>query len=109
MDFKEYQKKARRTAIYPNLGQNYVYPILGLVGEAGETAEKIKKIIRDKEGKVGEEERVELIKELGDVLWYLTNLSVELGISLDEVATTNIKKLASRLERNKLHGSGDNR
>ena len=46
MDFKTYQKKARETAQYPNLGSNNIYPTLGLVGEAGEVAEKVKKVIR---------------------------------------------------------------
>ncbi len=40
MDFKTYQKKARETAQYPDLGSNNIYPTLGLVGEAGEVAEK---------------------------------------------------------------------
>ena len=48
MDFKTYQKKARETAQYPDLGSNNIYPTLGLVGEAGEVAEKVKKVIRDK-------------------------------------------------------------
>ena len=47
MDFKTYQKQARLTAQYPNLGSNNIYPTLGLVGEAGEVAEKVKKVIRD--------------------------------------------------------------
>lgn len=46
MDFNEYQKKARKTAIYPNIGKNYIYPALGLGGESGEVLEKIKKLIR---------------------------------------------------------------
>ena len=50
MDFKTYQKKARETAQYPNLGSNNIYPTLGLVGEAGEVTEKVKKVIRDKNG-----------------------------------------------------------
>ena len=50
MDFKTYQKKARETAQYPDLGSNNIYPTLGLVGEAGEVAEKVKKVIRDKNG-----------------------------------------------------------
>ena len=38
MDFKTYQNKARKTAMYPNIGSNHIYPTLGLVGEAGEVA-----------------------------------------------------------------------
>ena len=109
MDFEEYQKKSRETAIYPNKGSNFVYPVLGLVGESGEVAEKIKKILRDNNGIVDEEKREEIKKELGDVLWYIAQLATELGLSLDEIARFNIKKLQSRKRRNKLHGSGDNR
>ena len=109
MDFKEYQEKSRKTALYPNIGNNFVYPTLGLAGEAGEVAEKIKKVIRDKEGIIDDATREEIKKELGDVLWYLSQIASELNLSFDEVAEFNIEKLASRMKRGKLHGSGDNR
>lgn len=109
MDFKEYQAKSRKTALYPNIGNNFVYPTLGLAGEAGEVAEKIKKVIRDKEGIIDDATREEIKKELGDVLWYLSQIASELNLSFDEVAEFNIEKLASRMERGKLHGNGDNR
>lgn len=109
MDFKEYQEKSRKTALYPNIGNNFVYPTLGLAGEAGEVAEKIKKVIRDKEGIIDDATREEIKKELGDVLWYVSQLATEIGLSLDDVAEKNIEKLYSRMERGKLHGSGDNR
>ncbi|MDD3170689.1 MAG: nucleoside triphosphate pyrophosphohydrolase family protein [Candidatus Paceibacterota bacterium] len=109
MTFEEYQNQARKTAIYPDLGNNFIYPTLGLVGEAGEIAEKIKKVLRDGNGEITEEKRSELNKELGDVLWYIANLSIELGISLEDIAANNLEKLKSRQERNQLHGSGDNR
>lgn len=109
MTFEEYQKESRKTAVYPNVGENFVYPTLGLVGEAGEVAEKIKKILRDDGGIVSEEKRKEIAKELGDVLWYLAQISSELKLSLEEIAALNIEKLKSRAERGMLHGSGDNR
>lgn len=109
MDFKEYQEKSRKTAIYPKIGENFVYPALGLGDEAGEVLGKIKKIFRDKNGEVSDETKNELKKELGDVLWYLAQLSTELEISLDDVAESNIEKLYSRLDRGTLHGDGDNR
>ena len=109
LTFSEYQKKSRKTAIYPNKGKNFVYPALGLAGETGEVIEKIKKIIRDKKGKVDKEYKEEIKKELGDVLWYIAQLCTELKISLEDVAKTNLEKLYSRMKRGKLHGEGDNR
>lgn len=109
MDFKEYQKKSRRTAIYPNQGKNFIHPTLGLAGEVGEVADKIKKVIRDKNSTLDKETVEELEKELGDVLWYLSQLATELGLSLEEVAQKNLKKLSSRKQRGVLKGSGDNR
>jgi NTP pyrophosphatase (non-canonical NTP hydrolase) len=106
MTFDEYQKESRKTAKYPNIGSNFVYPTLGL---AGEVAEKIKKVLRDKGGVIDEATRREIRKELGDVLWYLTQIGAELGMTLEDIANENIKKLSSRLERGKLNGSGDNR
>lgn len=109
MNFEEYQEKSRVTAKYPNVGDNYVYPTLGLTGEAGEVAEKIKKVIRDKGGKIDEETREAIKKELGDVLWYVSQIASELKISLEDVAAGNISKLYDRMERGKLSGDGDNR
>lgn len=109
MNFNEYQQKARQTAIYPNKDNNFIYPTLGLVGEAGEVAEKIKKVIRDNNGIITQEKKEEIKKELGDVLWYIANLAHELNIDLEDVAEGNIEKLFSRMERDKVHGDGDNR
>ncbi|HEX4799161.1 MAG TPA: nucleoside triphosphate pyrophosphohydrolase family protein [Candidatus Paceibacterota bacterium] len=113
MDFNTYQKKVQETAIYQNVGHNFVYPALGLAGETGEVVEKIKKLIRDNDtydaAVVDVEKRAEIQKEMGDVLWYLAQLSTEFGMSFEDVAQMNIEKLASRKERGVLHGSGDNR
>jgi NTP pyrophosphatase (non-canonical NTP hydrolase) len=97
------------TAIYPNIGNNFIYPTLGLCGESGEVAEKVKKIIRDDNGIISEEKKELLKKELGDILWYISNLASELNLSLDNIAITNIEKLLNRQKRNVLSGSGDNR
>ncbi len=109
MDFNDYQKAAAKTATYPNVGNNYIYPVLGLNGEAGEVAEKIKKVIRQENGIISEERRQEIAKELGDVLWYVAQMASELGLSLGSVAQMNVDKLASRQDRGVLHSSGDNR
>jgi len=109
MDFKEYQTKSRETALYPDKGNNFIYPTLGLCGEAGEVAEKIKKALRDKGGQIDEETKVEIEKELGDILWYLAQIATELNLDFDQIANKNIEKLFSRKERGVLHGNGDNR
>ena len=109
MDFDNYQKEARKTAIYPNKDKNFIYPTLGLVGESGEVAEKIKKILRDKNGNFDHKSKLAIKKELGDVLWYLSNLCDELKFSLDDVAESNLEKLNLRLTRGTISGSGDDR
>ncbi len=109
MDLNTYQTAALQVAIYPNRGSNFVYPALGLVGEAGEVAEKLKKVIRDNEGVLTDPVRDAVAKELGDTLWYLAALAFEMDYDLNEIAQINIDKLNSRKERGVLSGSGDNR
>jgi len=109
MNFETYQINARKTAIYPSLGSNYVYPTLGLVGESGEVAEKVKKVIRDKNGFFDQETLIGLSKELGDVLWYVSNICSELNLSMEDIAQENLNKLKKRSLEGKIKGSGDNR
>ena len=107
MTFDDYQKKALNTLL-PS-ANNIPYVALGLTNEAGEVAGKIKKWIRDNDGDVSALDKKAIADELGDTLWYVAMLAQLLDISLAEVAQGNIDKLASRLERDKLHGTGDNR
>jgi NTP pyrophosphatase (non-canonical NTP hydrolase) len=115
MTFEEYLKKIEGFDLLgdgstTNAGEPaYVAKILGLVGEAGEVAEKYKKVIRDKEGIIGKEDKDLIIKELGDVLWYTAMLAKYLGVSFEDIAIANINKLSSRKERGVQRGSGDNR
>jgi NTP pyrophosphatase (non-canonical NTP hydrolase) len=108
MTLNEYQQKALTTKGY-GAGNNIIYPTLGLTGESGEVADKVKKVLRDNNGEFTDEIKLEIIKESGDVLWYLAALADDLGYTLQEVAQMNIDKLTSRKERNKIAGSGDNR
>jgi NTP pyrophosphatase (non-canonical NTP hydrolase) len=105
----EYQTEALKTAVYPNIGQNLTYPVLGLCGETGEVAEKIKKVIRDNDGILTDSTRDTIALELSDVAWYLAVLAHELGYSLEDILNLNLDKLRSRQERGVLKGSGDNR
>lgn len=108
-NFQAYQQESRKTWGEVRTDHPIVYPTLGLVNEAGEVAGKVKKIFRDKGGQISAEDREGLKYELGDVLWYLTQICTELDLTLQEVATANIEKLFSRLERGQIHGEGDTR
>jgi NTP pyrophosphatase (non-canonical NTP hydrolase) len=108
LELSEYQRLSRRTAEYPR--EHWLtYPALGLAGEAGEVAEHAKKAIRDDAGMVSDERRAAMAKELGDVLWYVSQLASELGLELDHIARDNLEKLFSRQRRGVLSGSGDER
>lgn len=113
MDFNEYQEKTRLTDLGTSaqdcLEPGWLYYTLGIAGETGELIEKIKKLFRDKNGKVDQEFKDQVKKEMGDCLWYHARLADWLGLEFNDVAKTNIEKLLDRLDRGKLHGSGDER
>jgi len=106
MNFNEYQKLARSTAIYPKESK-VIYPALGLCGEAGEVADKIKKTIRGDSSL--DEVSGNIAGELGDVLWYLAILADDLEVDLEDIVQNNIDKLQRRMKSNKIKGDGDNR
>jgi NTP pyrophosphatase (non-canonical NTP hydrolase) len=122
--FADYQAGTALTAVYPGQGTGLglMYCGLKLAGESGEVAENIGKAVRD-DGlmlldlgtstfvpqPVSMERRAKLAKELGDVLWYISQAATELGLSLDEIAEGNLAKLADRQARGVLKGSGDDR
>ena len=107
MNFNEYQKLAKTTAIYDKKHQ-ILYPALGLAGEAGEVANKVKKIIR-----AGYENnkdyRADIGAEIGDVLWYCAVLASDIGLELSDIAVNNTVKLKDRMNRGVIGGNGDKR
>ncbi len=107
--YGSYQEQSRKTYSDIETNDPIVYPTLGLVNEAGEVAGKIKKIFRDKSGHLSDADRAALKSELGDVLWYLTQICTNLDLTLEEVAEANLDKLFSRLERGMIQGDGDQR
>lgn len=108
ISLNEYQNLALETAIYPE-EYSITYPALGLAGEAGEVADKVKKVIRDNNGKFTPEKCEEIAKEIGDVLWCCAVLADRIGYKLDTIGRMNYSKLKSRQQRGKLGGNGDNR
>jgi len=111
LSFNSYQNKSRKHAFYPN--QNtpnaYRYLVYGITGEAGELAEHFKHSLRDENDILTPERRDKIVKELGDLLWYITNLGIELGVNLEDIAKGNLDKIDSRLEKGTLKGEGDSR
>ena len=108
MDFNQYQFQTSLTATYPQ-ERALEYLVLGLTSEAGEVAGKYKKIIRDNEGQFTPELTEALLDEIGDVLWYCSELASQLKTNLGAVAAKNVTKLQSRKQRGAIGGSGDNR
>jgi len=117
-----YSELSECTAIYPSasrgkkssvqltvMTQSFLYPAMGLAGEAGEVLNKFKKTIRDDKGLMTPERRAELLDELGDVFWYWYRCCVELDMDPQQVIRANMEKLDDRRKRGKLGGSGDER
>lgn len=112
MKLDEYQDEAIKLARFPKIniewpdGQleraSFVYPALGLAGEAGEVLEHIKKIVRNDFGAISKERREKVKGELGDVLWYLARLAYEFDLSLETIAKENLKKLQQRDREGKI-------
>lgn len=93
-----YQEHAARTLIdapdaeYTPENLMLVWNAIGLAGEAGEVCEHLKKAVFHRHGI----DRDKLIKELGDVLWYVAALCTKLNVSMSEVMERNIEKLKAR-------------
>ena len=104
----EYQHATEATDMIQPSDKFAYYP-LGLNGEAGEVADKFKKILRDKQGYMTQDDRNSIALELGDCMWYIARTAAYLGFSMSQIAQMNIDKLQSRLKRDKISGSGDYR
>ena len=113
MHIQDYSDQAITTLLgehgMTDIDATLIAQVFGLVGESGEVAEKFKKLIRDKKGAISDEDRAEILKELGDILWYVNAVAHLLDSSLEEVATNNLNKVLSRKQRGATTGSGDNR
>lgn len=121
LSLNEYQRRAMETCL--PTADNFSYMMLNLVGEVGEFASKVAKAIRKDQLGIHKEELAvkesgkelfqdmdaELMAEAGDILWQLSGLCSVMGWSLDKVAEANLDKLASRKQRGKIDGNGDNR
>ena len=104
MQASEFQDATRLFAVYPEENE-FSYLTLGLAAEAGEVADKAAKYFRGDKGL----DAKEFSKELGDCLWFISQLCNRFGWKLEDVMQENIEKLSDRQARDKLKGSGDTR
>jgi len=113
MTFDEYQTWALTTAHTDQKHQGTLMEqtiwAMGISGEAGEVLEKWKKIVAYKAGEITEDDKAEIKKELGDVIWYVAVMAHSLGLSFEEVIQRNIQKQNDRKQRDVIKGRGDNR
>lgn len=93
MDLKEYQEFHSKSL---KKDFSLLYHAVGLGGECGEVLNEVKKVYRDKDEKLSDEDREKLILELGDVIWYVTAISKKLDVTLEEVLEKNKEKLVKR-------------
>jgi NTP pyrophosphatase (non-canonical NTP hydrolase) len=105
MDFDKYQYEASLTAL--PTAQRLEYLIPGLVAEAGEVAGDYAKFIRDETSVA--DLRGKLVKELGDVLWFIAQIAEQIDVDMSSIASANIIKLQDRQKRGVLKGSGNDR
>mgnify|MGYP003150678508 CR=1 FL=1 len=105
MNMNTYQRKAHLTAVYPK-EKAFEYLGTGLAAEAGEVSSIISKWIRGDRGTIP---NMKMEKELGDVLWFVSELAGMIGTNLSMVAEVNLKKLEDRQKRHVLKGDGDER
>ena len=99
MDFREYQQQALKTDQVTTKrgdkkGDGIIIPLLGLVGEAGSLLTEYKKYLRDGDGHKLFKEGV--AEELGDLLWYVSNVASKFDLDLEEIAKDNLKKCDDR-------------
>lgn len=93
MTFTTYEQAALRAAApLTTKRDRLTCGALGLAGESGEAADLVKKHLFHSHPL----DRDKLLKELGDVLWYLALLANAAGSTLDEVAAANLAKLRAR-------------
>jgi NTP pyrophosphatase (non-canonical NTP hydrolase) len=127
--FNEYQEFTKSLAVYneavvllspqdqatlprPTV-MSFMYPLLALGEEAGEVQGKVAKFIRKSAQGVTEEQletlRTDVAKELGDLMYQVSETARQFGFTLQEIVDMNVEKLKSRQERGVLVGEGDNR
>lgn len=99
MNLNVYQQEAQKTDRVPGhqknqTGTDVIVPLLGLAGETGELLSEYKKHLRDGDSHQLFKDRV--AEELGDLLWYIANVATKFGLTLEDIASINLRKTQDR-------------
>ena len=105
-DLDAYQDQAYTYAQPSAKGLMYLIP--GLAAEAGEVAGVYAKFLRDTNRELNPIQD-QMMKELGDCLWFVASIAKLYNVKLSDIAKMNIEKLEGRLQRGTIGGSGDDR
>lgn len=96
MELNLYQTKAAETIQNYKTEDKELVPFLGIIGEVGSVVTQLKKKQRDGDSYTAFKEN--LREELGDVLWYISTIAHQAGLTLEDVAAYNLKKTADRFK-----------
>ena len=119
MKLNEYARKAE--TFITRSSDNETYLILGICAECGELADKVAKAIRKEEAEIqdnslfymgcedADKKCEDIALEIGDILWFTSQIARKFGFSLEEIAQMNLRKLAGRQQRGTIIGNGDHR
>ena len=108
MDLNKYQSESVSMATL-DCDRSLLYRAVCLGEEAGEVLGKIKRVMRDDEGLLSSQMRLQIAHELGDVLFNVAVMGNLIGYDLDLIARSNLAKCLRRLKHGTVHGSGDER
>src|SRR5680860_750711 len=97
MEFRQYQESAKQTiqSYGKNKEMDEIIPFLGIIGETGSVISELKKLLRDGRGGYNNFEN-QLKEELGDVLWYISTIASQNGLTLEDIASHNLEKINDR-------------
>jgi NTP pyrophosphatase (non-canonical NTP hydrolase) len=106
-DYEQFVESTQQFSKHGDNANNYL--IAGITSEVGEIAGVWKRTLRGDYNTHDFIFQARLLDELGDVLWYITSLSLENGSTLEDLIGRNMAKLSARLANNTIKGEGDDR
>lgn len=94
MSISDFSSSAKESASYPGVGGNVMYPILGMTNTVGRMSAHIQSMVVGG-GRMTEEVRKRLTRDLGGILWHVAMVAHELSTTMDDVARKEIERMKS--------------